>query len=158
MMHLTEAAIARLRTQHQTLSFLLKGVNESIFIKRPLSNKWSIQENTGHLGRYQEIFMERIHSILNEDTPHFGRYQAEEDPLANTWMKLPAHTLLSRIKQKREEIIPMVIHLAPEALAREGVHPKLGSMPIPWWIEFFLLHEAHHLYTILWIIRETENH
>jgi hypothetical protein len=29
------------------------------------------------------------------------------------------------------------------------VHPLLGPMPIPLWLEFFLLHEGHHLYTIM---------
>ena len=34
-------------------------------------------------------------------------------------------------------------------LARTGVHPTLGEMALPLWIEFFLLHEAHHLYVVM---------
>ena len=40
----------------------------------------------------------------------------------------------------------LVDSLDAEDLARSGVHPSLGALAIPDWIEFFLLHEAHHLY------------
>jgi hypothetical protein len=34
------------------------------------------------------------------------------------------------------------------SLLRIGRHPVFGDLAIPAWIEFFLLHEAHHLFTI----------
>ena len=36
---------------------------------------------------------------------------------------------------------------------RVGVHPVFGLMTIPLWLEFFLLHEAHHLYVVLHRVR-----
>jgi hypothetical protein len=30
-----------------------------------------------------------------------------------------------------------------------GVHPHLGPFAVTDWVEFFLLHEAHHLYQVL---------
>jgi hypothetical protein len=30
-----------------------------------------------------------------------------------------------------------------------GVHPALGPLTIPEWLEFFLLHEGHHLYQVM---------
>jgi hypothetical protein len=33
--------------------------------------------------------------------------------------------------------------------SRIGIHGVLGGMTIPEWIEFFLLHEAHHLYVAM---------
>lgn len=32
---------------------------------------------------------------------------------------------------------------------RIGLHPVYGPMTLEGWTEFFLLHEAHHLFTIL---------
>jgi len=29
----------------------------------------------------------------------------------------------------------------------------LGAMPIPLWLEFFLLHEAHHLFVTMQLVR-----
>ena len=39
--------------------------------------------------------------------------------------------------------------LTPEQLRRTGVHAKFGPMDVPRWLEFFLVHEAHHLYVSL---------
>ncbi|HVT60257.1 MAG TPA: DinB family protein [Thermoanaerobaculia bacterium] len=47
----------------------------------------------------------------------------------------------------------LVDSLTPDQLDRIGVHPAMGPLPIRLWLEFFLLHEAHHLYTILQRLR-----
>ena len=38
--------------------------------------------------------------------------------------------------------------LEDDQLARTGRHPVLGKLTLSEWIEFFLLHEAHHIMTI----------
>jgi hypothetical protein len=30
-----------------------------------------------------------------------------------------------------------------------GIHPLFGEMSLALWVEFFLLHEAHHLYIVM---------
>jgi hypothetical protein len=35
-----------------------------------------------------------------------------------------------------------------DQLALKGTHPKYGTLMITEWTEFFLLHEAHHLFTL----------
>jgi len=42
----------------------------------------------------------------------------------------------------------LITNLNDEELLLTGSHPKFGVMTIPGWTEFFLLHEAHHLFTI----------
>jgi hypothetical protein len=39
--------------------------------------------------------------------------------------------------------------LHQEQLTQTGSHPLFGSMSVEGWTEFFLLHEAHHFFTIL---------
>jgi hypothetical protein len=41
-----------------------------------------------------------------------------------------------------------VTSLSDQELGRAGTHPVLGALAIPEWLEFFLLHEAHHLYVV----------
>jgi hypothetical protein len=43
--------------------------------------------------------------------------------------------------------------LTEEDFARTGVHPKFGAMSLSLWLEFFLVHEAHHLYVVLQLVR-----
>jgi hypothetical protein len=45
-----------------------------------------------------------------------------------------------------------LINLNEDELKQTGYHPRLGHTPIGKWAEFFLLHEAHHLFTIMQLI------
>ncbi|MGH7237346.1 MAG: DinB family protein, partial [Candidatus Saccharimonadales bacterium] len=48
----------------------------------------------------------------------------------------------------REVIYQLITHTPADKLERMGIHPKYGKLTVLDWTEFFLLHEAHHLYTI----------
>jgi hypothetical protein len=61
--------------------------------------------------------------------------------------------LLFHQKQGRQEIVNLIGGLTDEQMSRTGTHSKFGSMNIVEWTEFFLLHEAHHIYTIFKLIR-----
>jgi len=61
--------------------------------------------------------------------------------------------LQQRIRELRSELITLLGTLREPQLERTGSHPILGELSIPQWLEFFLLHEAHHLYAILFELR-----
>src|SRR6201993_1513189 len=67
------------------LSEALRGVPVEKILERPPSGKWSACENLAHLGRYHEIFLERLERILTERNPAFERYRAEDDPGWEAW-------------------------------------------------------------------------
>jgi uncharacterized damage-inducible protein DinB len=139
----------RLINQPDALSYLLSNLSEEQIRQRPPSGKWSIFENLAHLGRYQIIFSERLHRILAEDTPVFARYVADDDPEFDDWAQLSFTDLEERTKQIRATLNAFLSSLSQEQLACVGLHPTYGPMAIEGWIEFFLLHEAHHFFTVL---------
>jgi hypothetical protein len=53
----------------------------------------------------------------------------------------------------RAKLMTRLRSLNEEDFARTGVHPKFGSMSLSMWLEFFLVHEAHHLYVVLQLVR-----
>ncbi len=148
-MGLSESTSARLVTQLEPLTRLFIGVDEDAMRRRPPSGKWSAHENLAHLARYHEVFLERLRCMLTEDRPQLGRYRAEDDPEAARWMAMSGDEALSRLKSLRSRLVGMVESLSPEELGRTGIHPVLGEITIPMWIDFFLLHEAHHIYVAL---------
>jgi hypothetical protein len=111
--------------------------------------KWSASEHLAHLGRYHEVFLGRLERILAEATPQLGRYRSEDDPGAEAWFAMPAVEVVERMSKLRGQLIERVAKLGPDDLRRSGVHPAFGEMPLTLWIEFFLVHEGHHLYAIL---------
>lgn len=133
------------------LAFLLRqveNVDNGFLKKRPIPQKWSIQEHFAHLGRYQEIFLERLAVILQGKTPYLERYKAENDPFFYDWCALPTTEIIQKTTKKRLEIIQVVSQLTTKQLQQIGVHPKLSAMNVEDWTSFFLLHEAHHIYAI----------
>jgi hypothetical protein len=140
----------RLETQLETLSLIVGSASPSALETQSSSGKWSVAQNVAHLARVQEVFVnERIRRMLNEEYPRFGRYRAEEDPGWPAWMSPPYSTALERLHSGRSGLIDLVSGLSSTQMARVGSHPLLGEAPIPLWLEFLLLHEAHHLYVIM---------
>jgi len=151
---LNELTAVRLRDQLASLDVFVANKTAEEWNREPASGKWSARENLAHLGRYHEVFLERLSRILGEDRPQFGRYRAENDEDWPSWSSLPVDLLLARIRQLRVDVLRKVSALSAEGLARTGIHPVLGEMDVSLWLEFFLLHEAHHLYAILFRLRE----
>jgi hypothetical protein len=139
----------RLSSQIDALNHLLYGLTEEQTRERSQPDKWSIFENIAHLGRYQEIFLDRMQRITTGETPSFVRYVAEDDPGFNDWLQLSTDELFERIRGERATLNAFLSILHEEQLTLVGLHPTYGSMTLEGWTEFFLLHEAHHLFTIL---------
>jgi DinB superfamily len=52
-------------------------------------------------------------------------------------------------KALRAEIIQLITGLSEAETNRVGGHPLFREMTVALWVEFFLLHEAHHLYMVM---------
>jgi uncharacterized damage-inducible protein DinB len=146
---LSQSTLLRLETQPEVIPLLLSGATPEILMARPASGQWSAHENLAHLARHQTVFLKRLRRILDESAPPLGRYRAEEDPAWPTWSCLSTEEVLSRHKAGRAEFIRLGQGLSETDASRIGIHPLLGDMSLALWVEFFLLHEAHHLYVVM---------
>ena len=149
--------LQRCETQLQDfLAVSLSGVSLETLSANVVPGKWSAHQQIAHLARYHQIFLQRIERILTEQAPEFPRYRAEEDPEWPAWSGLPTPQLLVRISSMRAKLMARLRSLSGEDFERTGVHPKFGVMSLALWLEFFLVHEAHHLYGILQLVRKNE--
>jgi hypothetical protein len=149
---LPEPTAVRLRTQLEVLPLLLDGTDPAAAERRPAPGKWSAREQLAHLGRHHEVTAERLRRILGEQEPVLPRYRAEEDPEWPRWAALPLPAIRGELAARRPVLVAAVEAIPASGLARRGVHTVLGALPIPLWLEFFLLHEAHHLYAVLQLL------
>lgn len=154
MQELSMSAINRIANQFENMIRCLDEVSEEYTSRRVAPDKWSIHENMAHLARYQEVFLERVNAIVNGDEPSFERYIAEEDEGFKRWTTYSRSELLSQFRDGRKVLFRRLIALTPEEVQRTGRHPIYGSLNVPCWTEFFLLHESHHLFTTFRLICE----
>jgi hypothetical protein len=146
---LSPSSASRLAAQLDGLPVLLAGAGPEALARRTRSGKWSVHENLAHLARHHAVVVDRVRKVLAEDRPKLPRYAAEEDAEWPAWVALSLDDILERLAALRGELKTLVGGLTDVQLARTGIHPTLGEMALPLWIEFFLLHEAHHLYLVM---------
>lgn len=131
----------------------MNGVRPESLSTRTVPGKWSAKENLAHLGRYQEIFQERISQILTGKVPRFSRYRAEEDADWPEWTERSIEKICAELLSSRWVLVERLRKLSQEDFKKTGIHPKFGEMPLSLWLEFFLVHEGHHLYLIFQQVR-----
>jgi hypothetical protein len=148
-MALASATRVRLKQQLDALPTILGSAGLEALRRRPASRGWSALENLAHLGRHHQVMLDRLRRILAEDTPLIPAYRAETDPGWPAWRSLPPDKVLARLRALRKELFGLVSTLTPAQLARTGAHTTLGPLTVEQWLEFFLVHEAHHLYVVM---------
>ena len=156
-MELPEATRIRLTSQHELIGEMLSGLSEEQLNQEVFSGKWTVHQQLAHLVSYQEMFYERVQTIMNSFNAVFSPYVADDDEAFLIAAKLPVHELLINLNQIRETIIKFYFGLNSGELIRKGKHTRLGNFSIALWAEFFLLHEAHHIYSIFLLSNKLTN-
>jgi hypothetical protein len=142
--------LQRCETQLQDfLAEALRGVPPGSLTRRAIPEKWSAHENLAHLARYHQVFLERLERILVEPAPSFRGYRAEDDPEWPRWVAMPPPQMLVNLSGLRTKLMARLRSLNEEDFSRTGIHSKLGEMSLALWLEFFLVHEGHHLNVVL---------
>ena len=152
---LPASTLLRLERQLEVVPLLLGAASAEAMMARSASGEWSPHENLAHLARHHAIFLERLQRIIAEDAPELTRYRAEEDSSWGEWSSLTTDEVISCLHTLRAEIVEFIQRLSDAESNRVGIHPVFGQMDLTHWVEFFLLHEAHHLYKLMIRLGET---
>lgn len=147
-MQIPSSLSTRLQYQHKSLIDMIDGLSEEQVRRQVTTGKWSIFENIVHLQTYQHIFIDRIRQMLEGNNPSFERYTAESDPLFLDNCHKSFREIMQDYIALRKEITAGILTFPETDFVKTGVHPVFGKMNLLQWINFFLLHEAHHLFTI----------
>jgi uncharacterized damage-inducible protein DinB len=138
----------RLQYQHKSLVELIDGLSDEMIRRQVVPGKWSIFENIVHLQTYQHVFCDRIKKMQEENNPSFPRYKADDDPIFLDNCGKTTREIMGDMITTRKEMSTGRLSIKEKDLDRTGTHPVFGTMNIAQWLNFFLLHEAHHLFTI----------
>ena len=145
---MNEHVKAVLDHQYLMLDEILTTINKNTFLEHPEPGKWSVFENIAHLGRYSEMFYLRMQEIQHKNNPQIESYKADDEPGFIEWCGKSFDLVFADFYAKRETLINFFTFLSDDELKRTGVHIKYGELTTAEWLQFYLLHEAHHLFII----------
>jgi hypothetical protein len=143
------STLLRLETQLDALDTILSGATPEALARRPPSGGWSAHEQIAHLARHHAVFLERLRQVAAEEAPQFARYRAEEDPDWPAMASLPTDVVIVRLRALRANIVQWISGLSATQTMRVGIHPLFGAQSVAEMVEFFLVHEGHHLYVAM---------
>lgn len=147
-MQVPSSVSTRLQYQHKSLLDILEGLSDEQIRRQVNPGKWSIFENIVHLQTYQHLFITRIRLILQGNTPSFTPYTAEADPLFHDNCSKPSREIIQDLFAIRKEMTSDILSFKETDFDKEAIHSAYGKMNLLLWLNFFLLHEAHHLFAI----------
>jgi hypothetical protein len=145
----TDAILRRLECQLDGLELVTGAAAEAALDRRAASGAWSARENLAHLARHHEVMLERLRRIREKDGSALAAYRAENDPEWGGWASRRLPEILERLHALRAELLATVRDLGEAGWRRQGSHSRLGTLSVAEWLEFFLDHEAHHLYVAM---------
>lgn len=147
-MSLSSSVSTRLHYQHKVLVDIIDGLGEDMIRKPSAPGKWSIFETIVHLQTYQHIFIRKTKEILTGQTPAFSVDTPDTDPLFLENCKKSMREIMQDMLAIRKQMTAEMHGFPDTDLAKKGTHPVYGTLTLAEWINFFLLHEAHHLFVI----------
>jgi uncharacterized damage-inducible protein DinB len=156
-MQLPSSISTRLQYQHKSLLDIIDGLNDEQVRTRYNEGKWSIFENIVHLQTYQHIMIARIKLLLDGNNPQIERYNPDTDPAFIENCKLSSREMMQDLLTTRKEMAAGILTLQDIDFSKTAIHPMFGQMTLIQWLNFFILHEAHHLFTIFKLAATAKN-
>ena len=143
-----DSILNRLSENPEKISRLVSSLPKEILIKR-IDNRWSIQENVGHLVDIEELHEGRIDDfIAGKATLRAADLNNRKTEEANH-NKKNINELLSELKRVRENFVTRMKQLDVSILSRRSIHPRLNQSMRPIdMAQFVLEHDEHHIQTI----------
>jgi uncharacterized damage-inducible protein DinB len=137
--------IERLSGTPLRLDHKLKFIDTTILTQK-YENKWSIQENIGHLIDLEPLWQGRFQDIVN------GEIELRPTDLQNTQTDLAKHNeksierLLHNFKEIRQKTMLLIENIPEELVFKSALHPRLKTPMRTMDLFLFVAeHDDHHL-------------
>ena len=145
--------IERLRGTPARLEDRVNAIPTELLTKRD-GDKWSIQENAGHLLDLESLVRQRLDEYLaGAKALHAADMSNRKTHDANH-NQVSTATILANFRAERTQLVSRLDHLAPEMFAAVAHHPRLNvPMRLVDMLFFQAEHDDYHLARISELIR-----
>ena len=138
----------RLRSTPDRLAAAVAGLSPEILTKRR-DNKWSIQENAGHLFDLESLWDQRLDDYVRGATVLTPTDLENRKTHEAAHNDRPISEILESFRNARLAIVERLARMTPADLSRSALHPRLQQPMTVVDLCFFVAeHDDHHLATI----------
>ena len=118
----------------------------AVVLRRRDGERWSIQENAGHLLDLESLVMERLNQYLAGATELHAADMSNRKTYEAGHNSVPAASILSDFREQRIKIVARLDDLDAEVFARSAFHPRLAvQMRLVDMMFFQAEHDDYHL-------------
>jgi len=132
--------IERLRGTPARLEDRLGSLPPEVVSRRD-GEKWSIQENAGHLLDLESLVMERVNQYLSGATELRAADMSNRKTHESGYNSVAASSILRKFREQRLQVVALLDGLDAETFARSAVHPRLA---VPMRLVDMILFQAEH--------------
>lgn len=138
--------LARLARTPDQVAAALDGRREAALRRRPAPDAWAPVEIICHLRDIEELFGQRVTSILADDEPALpDAGPAERWARERQYARHDPARALEHFRRRRGESLETLIALAPADWQRGGEHPARGRLTIDMLVAHMAWHDDNHL-------------
>jgi uncharacterized damage-inducible protein DinB len=145
--------IERVRGTPARLEDRIRSLSAEVLTRRD-GDRWSIQENAGHLLDLESLVIQRIEEYVAgvatlhaADMSNRKTYEADHNAVA-------VASILRAFREQRTRVVARLEGLEPEMFARSALHPRLNvQMRLVDMILFQAEHDDYHLARISELMR-----
>ena len=140
--------VERVRGTPARLEDRLRPLSPELLVRRD-GDKWSTQENAGHLLDLESLFAQRLDEYLaGAEVLHAADMSNRKTYDANH-NEVPLELILGDFRKLRISLVNRLDQLDAELFARVSLHPRLNvPMRLVDMLYFQVEHDDHHLATI----------
>jgi uncharacterized damage-inducible protein DinB len=136
---------ARLRGTPARLEELIRAYPRELLVRKP-AEKWSIQEQAGHLLDLEPLWLARVDDYLAGVEPLSAADLSNRKTHEANHNARPIEEILAGFRKARMTLIQRAEVLEPALFARTALHPRLKTpMRLVDHLYFAAEHDDHHL-------------
>ena len=137
--------IERVRGTPARLEDLVNGLSTETLTSQ-VDDRWSMQENAGHLLDLESLVLQRVDEYLAGNTSLHAADMSNRKTYEATHNDVPISSILKAFRSARQELVERLESLDAEVFARSALHPRLNvQMRLVDMLFFQSEHDDYHL-------------
>jgi uncharacterized damage-inducible protein DinB len=142
---LLPAVIERLSGTPARIEEIIRNTSPELLIIKP-GEKWSVQEEIGHLADMEPLWLGRLEDFINGATELRVADLTNQKTHTANHNATPVNVLQQQFREQRQQLVHRLWRLEDEQLLRSALHPRLKTpMRIIDLAYFVAEHDDHHL-------------